>query len=352
MKRVLVCVLDWGLGHATRSVPVINELLKQGAEVFIASSGNAGTLLKMEFPALTYHELPGYRPVYASGGLTMTSMFRQLPKFYGVVADEHREVEKLVKRFMIHAVISDNRYGCYADKIPSVLITHQEVVRLMPGMDLLERMVNGWLQRYLNKYGEIWVPDEPRSGLTERFVSGKRPVRYVGWLSRFPMGANAMERIPLMAVVSGPEPQRSFFEQRLRQQLKSRPGRSLLVTGQPDKSERTWDGNVEVVSHLPALEMEANLLAADLVITRSGYSTIMDMIALGKRAAFVPTPGQPEQTWLADHLKENRIAFCQDQQTFTIDTLVSESARYTGWNGKAKSADLLKSAINQLMSAS
>lgn len=349
MKRVLVCVLDWGLGHATRSIPVIRELLRQGSEVHLASSGTAGSLLKLEFPALPYHELPGYRPRYSRNGLTMSSMLAQLPKFYQVVRNEHKTTEDIVQMFQLHAVVSDNRYGCYSDTVPSVLITHQERLRLMPGFGFLEGLVNGWLQNYYENFDEVWNPDQPGSGLTDRFISGKIPVRHIGWLSRFPTGAAPTGNLQIMAVVSGPEPQRSLFEQRLRAELRNRPERSLLVTGRPDKSDNSMDGNLEVVNHLNAEQMEARLRSADLVIARSGYSTVMDLIALGKRAAFVPTPLQPEQLFLAEHLMNSGIAFCQDQKNFDIQTILQRSGLYAGFGSWKKSSGLLESAINQLL---
>lgn len=350
MKRVLVCVLDWGLGHATRSIPVIRELQQQGAEVFLASSGSAGALLKQEFPILSFHELPGYRPHYPRQGSFLFSMAAQLPKFRRAIQREQREVEALVTNFRIHAVISDNRYGCFSQRVPSILITHQVKVRLMPGFGLVEKLVNAWLETYLNKYHEVWVPDQPGSGLTDRFMERVRDVRYIGWLSRFPTDAKPADPFPVMAIVSGPEPQRSLLADKLRTQLRSWPGRSLLVTGQPDKHHSVQDGNVEVVSHLPSSQMEARLKAADLVIARSGYSTIMDLIALRKRASFIPTPGQPEQIHLADFIMRSGIAFCQDQKNFTVQSLVEESSRYAGWSAWNKEEGLLASAIKQLLS--
>jgi predicted glycosyltransferase len=230
------------------------------------------------------------------------------------------------------------------------MITHQPVVRLDAGQEFAERLVNGWLLPYLGKFKEIWIPDQPGSGLTDRFLPVKQAVRYIGWLSRFPEGSQPVERFPIMAVVSGPEPQRSLLEKKLRSQLRERPGKLLLVTGEPERERTEQDGNLEIASHLSSAEMERQLRAADLVISRSGYSTIMDLIALGKRAVFIPTPRQPEQEYFAHFLRNAGIAFCQDQENFTVDSLVQQSVGYSGFGAWQKNSLLLAPAIKQLLS--
>ncbi len=348
-------MLDWGLGHATRSIPVIREFQRQGAEVFLASSGPAGQLLRIEFPTLCYHELPGYNPKYSSGSM-MLAMTRQLGKFMNTVRSEHAEVAAIVKEFRIDAIISENRYGCYFPGLPCIMISHQPVVRLQTGFFLVERMLNAFLRPYLYKYKELWMPDQPGSGLTDRFISPNLPVRYVGWLSRFTNLGDQPDTFSLMAVVSGPEPQRGIFAEKLRQQMRGWPGKSLLVTGQPERNTIVQDGNLEIVSHLPAAQLEARMRGAALVIARGGYSTIMDLIALGKRAAFVPTPGQPEQHYLARLLEESGVAYCQDQENFDLKTLVEQSGSYVGFGPdgpqifREKSNGLLEEAIKQLLS--
>lgn len=349
MKRVLVCVLDWGLGHATRSVPVIRELQSQGADVLIASSGPAGELLKQEFPELSYHELPGYRPEYPRSGSMILAMARQLPRFRRVIRQEHKEVETLVKGLGVNVVLSDNRFGCYSSHVPSVFVTHQVRIRLPGRWKFLEAMVNAWQRQYMSCYTSVWVPDVPGVELTAHFMSSSVPVIYLGWLSRFGQSGPSSQRRSVVAMVSGPEPQRSVFAERLRGQLAASGEKSLLVLGLPGEMDRRVEGNLEIVNHLPAGELEAALRSADLVIGRSGYSTIMDMIALGRKAAFVPTPQQPEQIHLARMLNETGIAFCQDQENFTVETLRQGAARSKGMGVFAMNDTLLKSAVQKLL---
>lgn len=349
MKRVLVCVLDWGLGHATRSVPVIRELQRQGAKVFIASSQEAGKLLQQEFPALSYYELPGYSPVYNSGGSLMLAIASQAFRFARTIRREHREVEELVRSHQIDRVISDNRYGCYAEAIPSVFITHQYRVRLPRYWSLFEGLVNGWLKTRYARYQHLWIPDQPGSGLTDWFVPKGALVTYVGWLSRFGGEMSQASGVEIVATVSGPEPQRRIFADKLRRELMDSGRCALLVTGQPGNAFREQQGNLTVVNHLPAKELEPALRGAAVVIARSGYSTIMDLIALGKKAVLVPTPQQPEQLYLARQLSESKVAFCVDQENFVLGKALQEAEGFPGFVSFREEEGKLESAIRQLL---
>lgn len=350
MKRVLICPLDWGLGHATRSIPVIWELQRQCAEVLIASSGPALQLLKQEFPGLTFFELPPYQPIYHDQESMMGRMVKQVPKFLKALRDEHLLVEKLVRENSIDIVISDNRYGCWSSKARSVFVTHQVNILLPTGAGWLSPMVNFLLQRYILKFQEVWIPDQPGSGLTAPFTSRGFPnQKFVGWLSRFQSRDGVRLKYEIVAVVSGPDPQRTIFRDLLITQLKASGLKSLLVAGEPGNSYRTQEGSLETVNHLPAAELEEAILSAGLVISRSGYSTVMDLIFLGKKAAFVPTPQQPEQIFLARHLLENGIAFSEDQHLFSLGDVLEKAKRFKGLSEYSPETGLLQKEVSILL---
>ena len=350
VKKVLICPLDWGLGHATRCVPVVWELQKAGAEVLIASSGNALQFLKQEFPALSFFELPAYNPEYPVTASMSLKMMAQLPKFISVVKKEHHLTEKLVSENKIDIVISDNRYGCWSSKVKSIFITHQANLLMPSGFEWLDPFINFFGHQYIARFREVWIPAEPGNGLTTPFKS-KRNLneKYIGWLSRFKLRSGVEQKYKIIALVSGPEPQRSIFENLLIKELKATGLNSLLVEGKPKEPFHKKDGCVEIVHHLPSTELEEAILASELVISRSGYSTVMDLIALGKKAIFVPTPGQTEQEYLAKELERIKVAsFCK-QGEFNLAEALKRSMQFKGfadWNG---GSNLLKNAINELM---
>ncbi len=342
--------MDWGLGHATRCIPVIKELHRQGADVRIASSGSAGILLRKEFSSIPYIELPGYHPTYSHQGSMMLALMKQLPKFMRTIRKEHQAVEAIVAEHHIDAVISDNRYGCYSKKVKSIFITHQVKVSLPEGWAMLTSTTNSLLQTYIRRFQAVWVPDQPGSGLTERFMSARIPFNHIGWLSRFNDGRLQEKRYDVMAIVSGPEPQRSVFESLLRNQLQFFPGKALLVTGKPGEVSRMTEGSVEIYSHLEAAAMADAIDSSAVIIARSGYSTIMDLIAMGKKAAFVPTPQQPEQAWLSEVLMQGGIAYCQDQHNFVLAAAVKGALASKGLGTFKKQEGLLETQIKILVS--
>lgn len=350
MKRVLICPLDWGLGHATRCIPLVRELQRQGAMIFIASSGPPGVLLQKEFRNLTYAELPGYAPVYPMHYSMTVKMLSQLPKFIRVVRQEHDAVEKLVQKHEIDIVISDNRYGCYSARARCVFITHQINVMLPEGWALLGLLVNAICHRYIHHFGEVWVPDQEGSGLTTAFFSRLDvPVKFIGWLSRFDSRQSLSKKYDVVAIASGPEPQRSLFSDMCFDQLAKSGLKALLVSGELDKDFHRVEGMVEVINHLPALEMEEALRASDVIIARSGYSTIMDLIALGKKAIFVPTPQQPEQIFLGRHLMDEGIAFCVEQDQFVLESAMKKVDAYQGLSVFTIEQGVLEKEIKNLL---
>ena len=350
-KKIIVCPLDWGLGHATRCIPVIRELQRQGAHVLIASSGNALHLLKLEFPDLQFFELPAYRPVYSTKISMAFKMLAQMPGFMRVVSAERLAIEHLVKAHKIDVVISDNRYGCWSSDAKSVLITHQLSLLMPWGWSWVGPFVNSFTRQYMLKFDQIWIPDQPNSGLTTRFVPNTiNNLLYIGWLSRFGTVNSVEKKYEIIALVSGPEPQRRMFEKNLTNQLMRSGLKSLLVAGEPETPYRRQQGCLEVVNHLSSSELQESILASETVISRSGYSTVMDLIALKKKVVFVPTPQQTEQIFFAEYLKENEIAFAVRQSEFLLEEALERSKKYKGMGTFNMENGYLARAIEKILS--
>jgi predicted glycosyltransferase len=351
VKRVLVCALDWGLGHATRCIPVIHELRKRGSDVLIASSGDALALLKAEFPGSKFIDLPAYRPIYPEDTSMVMKIMVQTPRFASVVNKEHLIIEKAVKELKVDVVISDNRFGCWSDSVKSIFITHQRKILMPPRTwPLVSTFVNSQNRKRISKFSEVWVPDQPGSGLTKAFEADHlSPCRFVGWLSRFRSQSDNTRKYAVVALVSGPEPQRRLVHEKILTQLIQLDLKSLLVAGEPRRAYREMNGQVEIVNHLSSAELEAALRSARLVVSRSGYSTIMDLIALSQKAAFIPTPQQPEQIYFADYLKENQIAYSNDQDTFDLKQAMDESINFKGLGVYKKDDTYLSRAIDSVL---
>jgi UDP:flavonoid glycosyltransferase YjiC (YdhE family) len=347
-KRMLYCVLDWGLGHATRSIPVIEELLLQNHEVVLAANGNALSFLQEQFPALKSHELPAYNPVYPKGSHMVWAMAKQLPRFVQTINSEQKETERLVKEEKIDCVISDNRYGCYSKSVKSVFITHQ--VHLLMPAKWMEAGMNTLNRKLLSNYSECWIPaadDKLIPGLLQG--REKLNTRFIGYLSRLkPMALP--KKYKVLAVCSGPEPQRSIFERMVSATLQDAAYPNLIVRGVVNHKQKVFhsENNMLVVNHLNSEEMNHAIAESEMIISRSGYSTVMDLMKLGSKAIFVPTPGQTEQEYLARVLKQKRMAYSMPQSEFNLEKALKESEHYSGFQNLKGNSLLLKRAVETI----
>lgn len=323
--KVLVAPLDWGLGHATRSVPIIQKLLDSGAEVSLGVSGGTGAFFAGAFPALKQFELPGYSIVYPRHGFAMPFwLLSNLPRLLGVVRREHELTEALVRREKFSLVISDNRFGCYSRAAKSVYMTHQLRIAFPACARAFEGVGVGFHKSVMKNFDEVWVPDLAEApGLAGRLSHLAKPshgnVKFVGPLSRFQL-EGAVPKVPppkkfkYLGVVSGVEPARTALEAKLLAAFKELPGRHALLLGKPAHPGLTrTEANVSVFAHLPALEFAAAVLGAERFVARPGYSTVMDLCVLGANALFVPTPGQTEQEYLGRALARAGAARCLKQ---------------------------------------
>lgn len=326
---ILVTPLDWGLGHATRCIPVIIKLLEYNCNVIIAAEGRCRVLLEMEFPGLTFLDLRGYRVQYSrTGGGLPLKMLSQLPKIIFRIYSEHAWLKKMIKKHAVDAVISDNRLGMYNKNIASIYITHQ--LQIKTGSQYTDRVAQKIHYWFINKFNECWVPDTGKEinlagELSHPSKLPKIPVKYLGPLSRF-KALPAGIQYDLLFILSGPEPQRTIFEDKILVALKEYKGRALLVRGLPDNVTIKRAGIpslLEINDHLRSEELNTAILQSDLVITRSGYTAIMDLIKLKKRAVLVPTPGQTEQEYLAKYLMSNHFFYSAEQADFNLPDIIA-----------------------------
>lgn len=346
MKRILVAPLNWGLGHATRCIPIIRELEQAGAEVFLASDGVALHLLQAEFPHLPIVELPSYRIRYESANMVW-NIGKQLPRIIWAVRREHDEVKRLVKQHQLHGIISDNRYGCFCDDTNNVLLSHQLHPRI-PGR-LLNGLANYVLKLAIARFDTVWVPDIAEApGLAGMLSHGKtihRDVRYAGILTRM----HAYESDPeydVAVVLSGPEPQRSILEQRLLEQAVFMPHKFIFVQGKTQTKKHHYAAdNVEMVSYLTSSDLNDVLMASKVIVSRSGYSSIMDLAGLGKKAILIPTPGQTEQEYLAEILAGQNLFVAQTQDALDLDTGIRQLSRTAGLRNGTYPTDSFKTLL-------
>jgi uncharacterized protein (TIGR00661 family) len=328
---VLVAPLDWGLGHATRCIPLIKELLACNCQVLLAAEGAGAALLQQEFPQLQCLPLAGYRIHYArQGKLLPIKMLLQAPKILYRIYTENHWLKKTVRKYQVDAVISDNRLGLYHNQIPCIYITHQ--LAIQTGTGYWNRVLQSIHYHFIKKFQRAWVPDTASTpgfaGQLSHPTALPANIEYIGCLSRFKKMMNAEIKYDLLVLLSGPEPQRSIFEALLLKQLKTFKGKVLLVRGLPGKTQILQATGIDIKNHLTAQELGAAICSTNMIICRSGYTTIMDLLCLGKKAILVPTPGQTEQEYLAKYLVEKKIFYSHPQKGFSLMNSLQAAANF------------------------
>lgn len=354
--RVLVAPLDWGLGHATRCLPLINELIKQHCAVWIASAGASGALLQQAYPDLPFLPLAGYRIFYQRAKQKLAvSIALQAFKILRTIRTEHKTLRKLINQYDFDVVISDNRFGCYSDRPYTVFITHQ--LQIFSGLHaIIDKLLQKMNYHYIQKFDECWIPDYAgKNNLAGELSHPARPpkqkqVYYIGPLSRFREGI-AVKKYDLVFVLSGPEPLRTRWEAKIVNDLAQYKGKALIVRGLPQEREMINPENdrVEIKNYLSADALNLVMLQADWVICRSGYSSVMDLVALRKKAILVPTPEQGEQLYLAHYLKEQGLFYTVKEEDLCIPQSLSDAEAFSSRQPPSDNEFLLRDRVAQLL---
>ncbi len=301
--KVLVAPLNWGLGHATRCVPIINELIKQNAEVIIGSDGNALKFLQKEFPNLTCVNLPNSEIKYYNSIPAWLSVILQIPKFIYQIYRDKKIANDFLKKNHIDIIISDNRYGLYSSKVRSVIITHQIQIKNVG----FEFIPNYFIRNFISKFNLCLIPDfesvnESLAGNLSHGSSIIKNTIYIGPLSRFNFINQTQQLDVIPVIISGPNPLKSKIQKTLIDVLATSNYKFLIISGDVILNKFVEKGNIKIVSHLNSDELEKTINNSPLIISTGGYSSIMDYYKMQKKTIFIPFPGQTEQEYLAKHL--------------------------------------------------
>jgi len=327
--KAIVCPLDWGLGHATRCVPLIRELQEQDFEVEIGCCDTQKAFFQLELPGIILHDAPSYRIRYPEFGWQMPFwLLAELPRLQKLIHEEQRWIESLAAQRKATHIISDNRFGCFSRNQPSIYITHQLRIALPSPFEFLEFIGERWHASHQAHFREVWIPDYPEfpglaGKLSHQALHGA-PTRFLGPLSRFSKDAGHLDvtdPIDFLALLSGPEPMRTRFESLLCRALTDIPGEHVIVRGLPGAPPPVQTPGIRIYNHLPSSTLQSMIMNSRNIVCRPGYSTVMDLACLGAHAILVPTPGQTEQIYLGKKLSQSGKAGYIAQNMLSARTL-------------------------------
>jgi len=318
---VVICPLNWGLGHSSRCIPLIGLLIEMGAKVTVAASVKQRKFIYQSFgEKISYISYPGYETKYFKAGFSF-SLILQSPLILGSIVFEYVFMNRVLKKLNPDLVISDNRYGARIRGKTSVFLSHQ-INPIPPGGFMFMMPIARKILKYLlSGFTECWVPDcAPPENLSGILSDGNEihgNLKYIGLLSRFeklvniPLAFSGPKPVTgesyVLVVLSGPEPERSRFENIILNSGIPDNQKVVLVRGLPGTSRKNlvcpikWE-----VFHSPDPKLLLSLiLNASLIICRPGYSSLMDLMTIGRKAFLIPTPGQTEQEYLGERM--NRL---------------------------------------------
>jgi predicted glycosyltransferase len=326
MPKVLIAPLDWGLGHATRCIPLIRSLLNEGWDITLASEGNGARLLQASFPSLPLLTLPGYHIRYGKRG-SAWQIIQQLPRIARSITAEHQWLHEKMQEYHWDLIISDNRPGLFHRDAYCIYITHQ--IRIHSGLGKwADYIASSQHQRTMKAFDEVWIPDIPgptrlAGKLSDKSIL-KMPAAYIGCLSELSTSPPIQPIYDIMLLLSGPEPQRTILENICLGQIQNHSEKIILIRGTQQPLLRSdIPENIEVINLADRNMLQQKMQESAVVISRSGYTTLMDLMKMKKKALLIPTPGQGEQEYLAAYANKRGFFPVTQQQTFDLSEALS-----------------------------
>lgn len=333
IKTILIAPLDWGLGHATRCIPIIKTLLAKDYNLIVAASGKPKKLLQQEFPEIFFVELNGYNIEYSKNKFLLPfKIGLQIPKILHAIKQENKWLQEFVQANKVDFIISDNRFGFYHNQIPSVFITHQ--LTIQTPFSWLTKLVQKINYSYIHQFNACWLPDfEGKQNLAGILSHPKQlpniSTHYIGLLSRFQNKKEALIKQQVCVLLSGPEPQRTLLENKILASCENYNGNIVLLRGLPNVNQSiSVPKNCVVYNHLQSETLESILQQSEYIICRSGYTSLMELLAMQKKCIVIPTPGQTEQEYLAKQLQQQNWCLSFAQKNFDFNTSLNHAQQF------------------------
>ncbi len=339
--KILFGVFDWGLGHATRDTPLITEMLRRRHEVHILSTGRALQILQNHFAAqCTYHDVPSVYPPYTKTRFFKLNFTLSAPRMARTLAQARRKSKRIIE-MGFDRVISDCRYDVYDRPDNSYLINHQLRFKAPIGA---QRLLERWLALRMKRYAAVLVPDFEEPNLTGVLAHGlhylpQDRIKYIGMLSHLHK-LDVPRDIDCLISLSGPEPQRTILEERVLAQVGELKGKIVIAGGKPGGKDRELSKNVQYFAFLNAQQQQDAMNRAKFIVTRSGYTTMMELVELEKtQVLLLPTPGQTEQEYLGDYCEKRRYYRHLSQFRLQLARDIRSDKSFTGFHAPWKTTE-------------
>lgn len=301
-QNVLFSPLNWGMGHVARSISIIQQLLEQENQVFVACDEAQKAVYEVYFSNLFFVNHAPYPFKFAGKGNWALDLFNQRKKLVARFALERKEVEKYIVDFQIGVVISDHRYGFFSNKKPSIFITHQ----LHLPLKWFQKSMQYIHRKMLGNFNSVWVLDDENSTLAGKLSHRikHQSILYIGIHSRFQVFRQSPIFCDSLFIISGPMPySQQFLDDCISKSLDLK-GNNVCFYPENLVLPTVIPTNLKVFCSKDWKLVDAYFEGAQMIYSRAGYSTIMDLKVLNKKATLIATPGQAEQIYLERRLNQ------------------------------------------------
>jgi uncharacterized protein (TIGR00661 family) len=320
---ILASPLNWGLGHASRMIPIIRALQIKGHRIMLGGNGESLIMLQKEFPELKTITIPFPEIRYTHGKSHMRLFILGIFKFFFGTLRERVLLSRILKKTEIDLILSDNRLGLHSKRVKCILLTHQLRIQMPKRWEFLGYLTNVFNHYFIRKFDECWVPDADKepflSGLLSHPPLKENSIRYIGPVSRFnSKQEDNIQRKGILVILGGPEPQRSLLEKILIEQLSSSGYNATIAGGSFQSYGYNIPENIQYIPFAGSARLADLIRESEIIICRSGYSSVMDLVAMKRTAILIPTPGQPEQEYLAEFLSKKRYFLSCKQEGFDL----------------------------------
>ena len=307
-SRILLSPLNWGLGHVSRTVPIIQWLLANENEVIICCDESQERFYRNYFPEIWYVPHEGYPFKFKGNGNWTLDILKTFSALHLFLKDEKRRVKDLVEKFNPDLIISDQRFGFISKKVKSVIISHQ-VNLPVSNWNLLARV---WNRKLLSKFNEVWIPDTIEQEFSGELSNGNlKNKHFIGNCSRFKnvLKENSMSKVKqykYLGIISGPAPYNKQLLDLLIKKMELSNQKVVVIIPEELYDESLNSELITAISSPSHKEFIELLLESKIVISRAGYSTLMDLVETKNEGILIPTPGQAEQEYLSEFHKNHK----------------------------------------------
>ncbi len=334
--RVFYSVLNMGLGHAARSLPIIREFINRDWQILIGSSGRALAFLQRELPELQFARLPDYGIRYSRNGWLLPKLAAQLPVVLSRIWQENKSCWQIVHAFSPDLILSDHCYGINNPGIPSFFLSHQINFAMPKGFDFVQPLPAQFNFHFHKHFKAVFIPDSADtdggllSGNLSRTPAIPGKYHHCGILSSVER-QSLTEDLDVFITISGPEPQRSILEDLVLDQVHKLAGKIVVAMGKSESAAPVYESNrLQIYPYLTREQMTRCYNRARLVVTRPGYTSLMELAELGKKALLIPTPGQTEQLYLARRLEQKGWFYSVPQQRLDLPRDLQIAQTFSG----------------------